>query len=100
VKVKNTVLHILSLFFKNNQNALISVYEEGDGRSACRKRLFRSWFNSIKEEFRLCIYEGVFEGEDTQSNCILVYTEYNQNIEGLHQCFQELMDNNFFISDY
>lgn len=89
-KARNTVLIILSKFFSKNQNCLVSVFEESDNRQEVRKRLFIKWIFQLKDYFDLSIHEGEYEYDDIVSHCLLVYTNENENITQLHECFEEL----------
>lgn len=64
IRIQITVEHILSVFFENNTNAVITVMDSLDGKHAVRKRLFGKWYrksnrSTIERYEAACITEEI-----------------------------------------
>ena len=99
--IRNTVLIILSNFFKNKENALIAICETKDTLEHARHRLFERWFktaitklgvNWIRRE------DAPFTLSDGCVNyAMLYYHKDNNMILPLKTQFSELIYNKFFM---
>jgi len=51
-RIEETIISIVSLFFKNNENILLYVCETLDGDEFLRYRLFNQWFFRYNKEHK------------------------------------------------
>ncbi len=49
VRIRNTVAYVISIFFRQIDNAIITSCEVDDGMQRGRKRLFDRWFNQMND---------------------------------------------------
>lgn len=47
--IRNTVAYVIELFFKNNENAILSTCDTDDKDASVRYRLFRMWYNTMED---------------------------------------------------
>lgn len=80
-KVRNTVIHILEVFFYSSEEALITICDIDDGRQKIRKRLFDTWFNLFNKGrlYRLdteCLVDGCI----TYASLYFSQTSYDKEL--------------------
>lgn len=49
IRIRNTVAYVISIFFRQIDNAIITSCEVDDGMQRGRKRLFDRWFNQMND---------------------------------------------------
>ncbi len=95
-RVQYTILHIIRKFFSVNENAMISIYDIGDGRQAGRKRLFDRWF--CRHNTNLIKMEKVVEINNRETTATLLYSSTNQCHTKLISGFNQIVENNFYCN--
>ena len=95
VKVRNTVLYVLDLFFQEHEDALITICDVMDGKQFARKRLFDSWFQKFNNN-RLTKLESECRIDDVSTFVSLLFSQGHYNQENLRKAFQELVEINFY----
>lgn len=94
-KIRNTILHILNLFFENNQSALVAIYDSIDGRQMHRRRLFNMWYNQFNDG-TVSKEEGKFTSGGHETYAIVMYSNKHDNIALIKSKFHYLLDKEFF----
>lgn len=95
VKVRNTVLFVLELFFQEHEDALITICDVVDGKQFARKRLFDLWFRKFNND-RLIKLESECQIDDVPTFVSLLFSAKHYDQEGLRKSFQELIEINFY----
>lgn len=95
VKVKNTILYVLDVFFREHKDALITICDVVDGKQFARKRLFDSWFqrnnhNRLRKLDADCMIDNI----PTFVSLLFSVEHYDQG--SLEQEFQQLVAINFY----
>ena len=88
----STIAYILDLFFKKQQNAIITQCETEDGCQHARARLFERWFNCYSQG----IIERISERVEYQKNSFTIFSIYynpkESNIDSLINSFREYIE--------
>ena len=95
VKVRNTIIYVLDLFFQEHEDALITICDVMDGKQFARKRLFDFWFRKFNDD-RLIKLESECKIDDVPTFVSLLFPKGHYNLENLHKAFQELIEINFY----
>ena len=95
VKVRNTIIYVLDLFFQEHEDALITICDVMDGKQFARKRLFDFWFRKFNDN-RLIKLESECKIDDVPTFVSLLFSKGHYNQENLHKAFQELIEINFY----
>ena len=95
IKVRNTILYVLELFFQEHEDALITICDVVDGKQFARKRLFDSWFQKFNNN-RLIKLESECQIDDVPTFVSLLFSARHYDQEGLRKSFQELVEINFY----
>lgn len=95
VKVRNTIIHVLELFFQEHEDALITICDVVDGKQFARKRLFDSWYQKFNNN-RLIKLESECWIDNVPTFVSLLFSQGHYNKENLQKAFQELIDINFY----
>ena len=95
VKVRNTILYVLDLFFQEHEDALITICDVVDGKQFARKRLFDSWFRKFNDN-RLMKLESECRIDDVPTFVSLLFSQGHYDQENLRKAFQELVEINFY----
>lgn len=95
VKVRNTVLYVLDLFFQQHEDALITICDVVDGKQFARKRLFDWWFREFNHGRLKKIESNCFvDNIPTFTTIYYSYNHYNQ--KKLEEEFRKLVALNFY----
>ena len=72
-KVKDTIMAILQAFFDENNDVLIYICDDTDGRESVRNRLFIRWFKEYdtNERFEIKYADAIVEGKGFYTAIIL-----------------------------
>lgn len=101
MKIRNTVLVILSHFFEEMDNALIAICETKDTLEHARHRLFDRWYRDAVSEMNVDWIrrdDAPFSLSDGGMNyAMLYYHKDNSMILPLKAQFQELVYNKFYM---
>lgn len=95
VKVRNTILYVLDIFFSEHEDALITICDVMDGKQLARKRLFDSWFRKFNHN-RLISLESECRIDDVSTFVSLLFSRSHYEQEKLRKAFQELIEINFY----
>lgn len=95
VRVRNTILYVLDVFFQSHKDALITICEMIDGKQFARKRLFDSWFREFNQN-RLIKLESDCLIDDVPTFVSLIFSAEHSDQKGLRDAFQELIEINFY----
>ncbi len=93
---KISILYILHLFFENNENAIIALYDTVDGMHKARKRLFGTWFEKYNTLNIIKIEEKVLIDEGISTTATLLFLDGNKNKEKLIRAFNNIVNDNFY----
>lgn len=94
-RVRDTIIHILNIFFANHSDALLTIYDIVDGKQNARRRLFAGWYNRYgkgKVEKREC----EFMIDKVKTYATLYYLENHIDKEELNKEFEDLVSLNFY----
>ncbi|WP_288953527.1 DUF6169 family protein [uncultured Prevotella sp.] len=94
-KVRNTILTILSLFFKNNENALVAVFDSSDGRQLVRHRLFSQWYEEFGRK-DYCMLSDCFQIEHETDYAMALFHRDHPGKDELTKAFNDLLKINFY----
>lgn len=67
-KLKDTIIAIVTDFFKSSETAMLYICDTGDGRQAMRNRLFRYWTGDNPDSRYLAIVSGTVVDEEGVRN--------------------------------
>lgn len=95
VKVRNTILYVLDMFFKEHEDALITICDVNDGKQFARRRLFDSWFRKFNNNRLRKIESECMVGE-TITSVSLMFSVNIECQEELQSAFLELVNINFY----
>lgn len=95
VKVRNTIIYVLELFFQEHEDALITICDVVDGKQFARKRLFDSWFRKFNNN-RLIKLESECKIDNVSTFVSLLFAQGHYNRTNLCKAFQELVEINFY----
>lgn len=94
-KVRNTIIHIVTVFFEEHERAIISFCETEDGQQFSRQRLFNLWYSKYRDI--ISREEVVFAiSEDLQTYAALYYRKDDLCAKDLAEQFKELAKVNFY----
>lgn len=96
-ELRNTIIHILNLFFQNHQNALISVCDTENEKQRARNRLFSTWVKCFAPDDMMCISTPIYI-EEKETYAMLLYMRDNIDAEVIEYTFKFLADNNLYYS--
>lgn len=92
--VRNTVAHVLHLFFLEVDNAILSTCEVDDGMQNARKRLFDRWFKELAPE-EILVMDGIIDAGIAKTWATMYYHRDNMFrsiLESNFREYQELMN--------
>lgn len=95
VRVRNSVLYVLDLFFQMHEDALISICDVADGKQQARKRLFDIWFKQFNSG-RLKKIDADCMVDETWTSVSLYYSSSHSSQRKLENEFMELVKINFY----
>ena len=84
--VRNTVAHVLQLFFLEVDNAILSTCEVDDGMQNARKRLFDRWFRELAPE-EILVMDGIIDAGIAKTWATMYYHRDNM--------FRSILESNF-----
>lgn len=94
-KLKNTIVYVLSEFFGNHANSLVTVCDITDGKQIARNRLFNRWYEEFGRDFLVKI-ESSFQIEGTTTFASLFFPKNHPLKNLLETEFQKLSEMNFY----
>lgn len=95
VKVRNTILFIIELFFQKHEDALITICDIIDGKQFARKCLFDFWYKEFNNN-RLVKLEADCLVDNTPTFASLFFSANHYNKAFLEQEFLKLVEINFY----
>jgi len=95
VRVRNTILYVMDLFFQFHEDALITICDVMDGKQYVRKRLFDSWFNQFNFG-RLKKVDAECMVDEIKTSVSLYYSSSHSFSDKLEREFQQLVKINFY----
>ena len=94
-RIAYTVVYLLQRFFADNENAMIMICDNLDGKELKRERLFARWFLRYGDG-NIQKYDASCENEDYTLYVSLYVHRGNANLKKLISAFYELVKNNMY----
>lgn len=94
-ELRNTIIYILEMFFRNHQNALISVCDTEGEKQHARNRLFSAWVKCFAPDDVICISTPIHI-EENETYAMLLYMRDNIDAVIIEKTFKCIADNNFY----
>lgn len=94
-RIALTVAHLLRQFFKHNENAMIMICDNLDGKELKRERLFSRWFLQYNDG-NIMKYDASSVTEDYTLYVSLYLHKSNVNVRQLVNAFYEVVKNNLY----
>ncbi|WP_233577234.1 DUF6169 family protein [Parabacteroides sp. TM07-1AC] len=94
-RIAITVVSILQKFFSRNENAMIMVCDNCDGKEVKREKLFSRWFSRYNDG-NIRKYDGSSACEDYTLYVSLYIHKQNRNEQQLVSAFYDLVNNNLY----
>lgn len=95
VQVRDTIVHILDVFFTAHEEALITICDVVDGKQHARKRLFDKWFDLFNDN-RLCRVDAKCMVDDSKTYASLYFLKNSFCVDLLEDEFLKLAEVNFY----
>lgn len=93
VKIKTTILNILTEFLENNQQGIIQyICDSSDNRQNSRNRLFNKWFNEVDNRESYNKLNLNYETEEIAYNLEFIFSSTSYKIEELKEQISAQME--------
>ena len=94
-KIRLTIEHVLSIFFRENTNAIIVVIDSMDNKQNARQRLFDSWYKQSSYS-NVEKYEAACETNDLHLLTMLLIEKSNPFKSQILEDYFDLVKINFY----
>jgi hypothetical protein len=94
-KIRLTIEHVLSIFFRKNINAIIVIMDSIDSKQNARKRLFDTWYTQSNYS-HIEKYEATCETDDLQLLTMLLIEKGNPFRSQILGDYFDLVKINFY----
>lgn len=93
-KLKETIMAVVTEFFKSSNNAMVYICDTGDGKQAMRNRLFKYWLVESPYYSNVSTASGCVIDEDGIKNYASIV------IRNDHPKLRDIMDEFFEVIDF
>ena len=94
-RIALTIIHILRQFFSRNENAMIMICDNLDGKEQKREMLFSRWFMQYNDG-SICKYDASSATDGYMLYVSLYIHRDNPNARQLVNAFYDLVKNNLY----
>ena len=94
-RIALTIIHILQQFFRHNENAMIMICDNLDGKEKKREMLFSRWFMQYNDG-NIQKYDASSATDDYMLYVSLYIHRDNPNARQLVAAFYDLVKNNLY----
>ncbi len=97
-RIALTVVHILQMFFRRHENAMIMICDNLDGKEMKRERLFSRWFAAYNDG-SIRKYDASVSSDNYMLYVSLYLHKANPRQQDLVRAFYELVKNELYPID-